>query len=175
MKKNVWMATVLMMLLMACENCKSPSGPSDPTTPIEEKRYTIKAEYIRPNNVARPDLMWMGVWAMIADRNTGLNLAIDQMAKEDDYHYEKQFSGILETESYGNLYYIYGSDAARWNGTDDTTIVGDRFILTVIETGSFLELIVTVQNNLEQNPAKGLNARMAPWCLKRDGTLTNGN
>jgi hypothetical protein len=97
------------------------------------------------------------------------------MDRKDDYHFEKQFSGILETESYSNLYYIYGLDKARWDGTDDTVIVGDRFVLTVVETGFSLELTNLVQNNLESNPVRGPNAKMAIWCLKRNGTLTNGD
>ena len=153
------------------------------TIPFEEKRYTIKVEYIRIN-VTWPDWMWKGVSVAIADRNTGMPLVnVQQMTRKDDYHFEKQFSEILETESYANTYYIYGIDLARGDGKiadngkidDDKAIVGDRFILTVIETGSTLELTNIVQNNLENNPFKGPNAKMAVWRLKRNGTLTNGD
>jgi hypothetical protein len=154
--------------------CKSPSATEPPKPPLEEKRYTIKAEYIRIN-LTRLDLLWKVVSTTIAEKNTGGWLAGGQMVKKDDYHLEKEFSGILETESYGNLYYIYAIDPARWNETDDTVVVGDRFILTVLETGSTLELTNIIQNNLENNPYKGPNAKMAVWGLKRNGVLTRGN
>ena len=182
-KKFPWFRVLVMTALVVgagvliLSACKNPNGPEPPIIkpPFEEKRYTIKVEYIRIN-VTRSDLMGRGVPVMVANRNTGLNLVSQQMERKDDYHYEKQFSEVLETESYGNLYYIYGIDEARWDGTNnDTCIVGDRFVLTVIETGFTLELINLAQNNLEQNPYRGQNAKMAIWCLKRDGTITNGD
>ena len=117
-----------------------PTDPDDPTKPpFEEKRYTVKIEYNRVD-VKRPDLMWKVPAVTIFDRNVEKPLFTELMAKKDDYHYEKQFSNVLETESYSNCYYIYGNDPSRWDGTNDTVIVGDRFILIVVETGSILEL-----------------------------------
>jgi len=177
-KQFILMMIVLSALLQfACVG--SVTGPDDPTKPppppFEEKRYTLYVKYIRIN-VTRPDFLWRLVGVTIYDRNAEKPLSTVLMDKKDDYLFEKQFSDILETESYGNCYYIYGQDVTRWDGVDDSSAeVGDRFILTVLETGSTLELTNILQNNLPSNPYKGPQAKMAKFCIKRDGTLTNGD
>ncbi|MDP2947016.1 MAG: hypothetical protein Q8N88_02790, partial [Nanoarchaeota archaeon] len=101
-KRFPWFRVLVMTALVVgagvliLSACKNPNGPEPPIVkpPLEEKRYTIKVEYIRIN-VTQPDLIWRTVWVTIADRNTGLSLATERMEKKDDFHHEKQFSGIL--------------------------------------------------------------------------------
>jgi hypothetical protein len=178
MKKQfilLMMIVLSAMLQFACLG--SVTGPDDPNPtdpPFEEKRFTVKVKYIRVD-VKRPDLMGYPLSVTITDRNTDKPLVSEMMAKKDDYHYEKEFSNILETESYGNCYFVHALDQARWDGVDNSSvIVGDRFILIVVETGSTLELTNILQNYLQNNPYKGPQAKMAKFCLHRDGTLTNG-
>ena len=133
------MIVLSVLLQFAClgKVGESPTGPSDPTDPpFVEKRYTVKVEYIRVD-VKRPDLMWKVVGVTMHDNNLGKSVFSDLITKKDDYHYEETYSDILETESYNSCYYIYGVDPSRWDGADNSSaVVGDRFIVTVIETGS---------------------------------------
>ena len=181
------MKSRMILLMMICAffaagcGLVGPTDPDkpDPKPPFVEKRFTLKVEYER-RDVKRPDWLWRSVRVTIYDPNLKKCLVADYLTKKDDYNHEMTCLDMLETESYNSCYYIYAQDDTRWDGTDNsTTIVGDIFTLTTFnEDGtikSTLKLTNIMQNDLPTNPCKGLNARMAKFCIKRDGTLTNGN
>jgi hypothetical protein len=151
--------------------CKSPSSPSPIPPPDETKFYTLKVEYIR-TEIKQQDQKNKVVGNSINDNDR--TIATAQMTKKDDFHFEIQYERIPDNEK-NNVYYVYAIDWARWDRVDDGTgVVGNRFILTVVETGFKLELTNLVLNNLPQNPYRTQSSRMAVLRLKRDGTLTNG-
>jgi len=182
MKRRFILLVMIVLMAFFAAGCgrlgETPTGPTDPTKPpFEEKRFTVKVEYIRVD-VKRPDLMGRGAFVTIYDDNQGKWIVCEFLTRKDDYHFEKTYSGILETESYNSCYFVYTKDEARWDGIDSSTaIVGDIFIFTTLrEDGSVissLKLTNILQNNLPSNPYQGPNARMAKVCIHRDGTLTN--
>lgn len=177
--RPAFVVSAILLLSVACRLFDGPDKPNPPSQTFEEKRFTLRVEYLRVD-VKRSDLMERGASTTITDRNAGTRLVSDQMVKKDDCHYEKQFLSILETESYGNCYYIHALDQSRWDGVDNSSaIVGDIFTLnTLKEDGtviSTLKLTNILQNDLPTNPSKGPQARMAKFCIQRDGTLTNGD
>jgi hypothetical protein len=153
--------------------CKSPSSPSPIPPPDETKFYTLKVEYIR-TEIKQQDQKDKVVDNFINGNDRTIAFDRTGMTKKDDFHFEIQYERIPDNEK-NNVYYVYALDTARWDRVDDgTAVVGNRFILTVVETGFKLELTNLVLNNLPQNPYRTQSSRMAVLRLKRDGTLTNG-
>ena len=160
MKSRMILLVMIVLMAFFAAGCGmvGPTDPDkpDPKPPFVEKRYTVKVEYIRVD-VKRPDLMWRLVGLTIYDPNLQKSLVTDLMTKKDDYHSEMTCSDTLETESYNSYYCIFGKDAARLGETDDTCIVGDRFILTTFnEDGSIISTLELNQYRLEQCPHQSL-------------------
>jgi hypothetical protein len=164
---------LLLVAALFCVCCDSPMKPSPPPPPDETKFYALKVEYIR-TEIKQQDLKNKLVGNSIVGNDRAIATDRTGMTKKDDFHFEIQYERIPDNEK-NNVYYVYAIDTARWDRVDDgTAVVGNRFILTVVETGFKLELTNIVQNNLQQNPYRTQSARMAVFRLKRDGTLTNG-
>jgi hypothetical protein len=175
-KKFPWLGILLLIGAAATVGilaaCKSPSSSNPPEQPYKPNYYTLKVEYIR-TEIKQQNLKDRIAHNFVnGNSRTILN---GLMVKKDDFHFEIQYEQQLPDNEKNNVYYIYAFDEARWDGVDDgTAVVGNRFILTVVETGFRLELTNLAVNNLEQNPYRTQSARMAVFRLKHDGTLTNG-
>lgn len=153
-------------------SCKAPTSPELPE-PIEPTYYTIQLKYTRPaGSITRPDQLYKQVAVLIQGAPPlSFSSGFTSEQRIDDYNYTWSEGKLIPDNETSTIYSMWGLDAARWNGSDDTAVVGDIFFIRVKETGFEKQLTNVVQNNHPNNPYPGPNARMVQWRLKKDGTV----
>jgi len=150
--------------------CKTGTIPDLPD-PVEPKYYTIQIKYVRPpSSILRPDLAWKSIGVSIYGY-TPLRFSFSLYDRTDDYNFNWSEGQLMPDNENSIIYSMWGNDTGRWNGSDDTVVVGDIFFIRVKETGFEIQLINVMQNNHPSNPYPGPNARMVQWRLKKDGTV----
>ena len=171
-KKFPWLAIVALILvavgagyLASCS--KTPTTPNPPEP--EPTMWTLKIYYTR-TEIRSPGY----INKVVSTTITGRVFLSEQITKIDDTHYVHQFSGVPSTEGYGVKYSIWADDLARWDRTDcGTRIVGDKFVIEVVETGFSKELLNVTTNDDERNPCRTPSAKKSGFDLLRDGTFTD--
>ncbi|MBU4285111.1 hypothetical protein KKI21_02700 [Patescibacteria group bacterium] len=170
---------VLFFVFFVTACYKSPIEPPD-DPPVERKYFHIQIKYERPaGSILSPDQLFKGVGATVfADISCwgdewNFGFGYPDQERIDDYHFPWSEPQLIPDNENGQIYSMYGRDIARWNGTDDTIIVGDIFFIRVQETGFEKKLTNIVQNSILCNPYKGPNSKMVLFRLKKNGTITD--
>lgn len=166
MKKFVFAVLVLAIaLFVSCGDVHNPNGPE----PV--KTYSLDIKYIR-TNVAYPDSLFsipIGELGVPNSQQAATQIGLDD--RVDNYTFKGGTPGQISTGIYG----LAALDFSRGRCEDDGACkVGDRFIITVKETGFTMEITSIVPYTLPTALKTG-KARMCKFQLFDNGTVDNAN
>ena len=173
--KIIFFLLPFFLYMSDCDfSCKTNTTPDPPGPPPEPKYYTIQLKYVRPE-IFRFDQVdkLVGVTIRGSCSSGPCRFGFSLINKINNYEFEwSDETQVIPDNENGVLYSMYGVDAARLNGSDDTAVVGDIFFLRVKETGFEIRLVNLMPCRTDICPYPGPSAKMVQWRLKRDGTIT---
>jgi len=168
-------ASILILLILPICTCKkkNPTTPEPPDPPVEPTYYTVQLKYVRPpGSILRPDLVDKIVGVSVVNPNSSPDhFSFMFMDKTDDYNFNWSEPQQMPDNETSIIYSMWGIDPARWDGRDDSAVVGNTFFARVKETGFEKQLTNVMQNNNPRCPYPGPDARMVQWRLMKDGTI----
>jgi hypothetical protein len=137
LKKAVLLTLSLLLFLSFCQ--KSPESPDKPE-PEPAKYYDLEVTYIRteilyPKHINFP----IGPGLYLIHEAGTKRIASITLTKVNEYKFTGEFSQIFNNGS-ENYYALHTMDSARWDGSDGSSIVGDKFFIKVKQTGFEKEL-----------------------------------
>ena len=164
----VFAILVIAMSILSCVGATGPTPPPPPPPPDESKYYDLEVEYIR-TEILNPDRVNCALGVSLENPMGGNVLLL--FTQIDTTHYKGEFQHVK-----GGIvgYHFHTIDVARLDGTDESSaVVGDKFIITVKQTGVAVELKDIRPDNLPSNPYQGPQAMAAWFDLSSDGTISS--
>ena len=166
MVRTVCLIFTIVVMFGGCSGSTTGPEPPPPPPPDENKYYDLQVEYIR-TEILRPDQVNCGIYASLIFPEGGLNSQF--FSQVDDTHYKGEFihvkGGVAD-------YWFHTIDVARYDGVDESSaVVGDRFIVTVKQTGAAVELKDIRPNTWQRNPYQGPKAEAAHFQLTVNGEV----